>query len=151
MFNVDDFVNSSVQGSNSTEYVPVPRGEYPAYVESVKGRQWQSRDGSQSGMALDITWTIEDQGVKDLLQRPSVTCKQGLMLDFTDAGALDMGKGRNVGLGRVREAVGQNDPSTPWAPSMLIGKGAKVKVEHRNDPDDAKKIYAEVKDVAKLR
>lgn len=149
MFNPETFLATPVSGANSTEYVPVPTGEYFAYIEEVKARPWQSKDQSQAGMALDVLWVIDSPEVAALLNRDTVKCKQGLMLDFTDAGALDMGKGRNVDLGRLREAVGQNDPSQPWSPQMLVGKQAKVKVSHRADKDDPKKMYAEIREVAK--
>ena len=58
-----------------------------------------------------------------------------------------MGKGQNVGLGRLREAVGLNSPGQPFAFSMLTGRVAKVVVKHRIHED---KIFAEVKAVAKM-
>jgi hypothetical protein len=117
-------------------------------VKEIKARPWTSRqDPSKSGMALDVTWSIDDAAVKEQLGRQEVTVKQGIMLDVTETGGLDMGKGKNVSLGRLREATNLNQPGQPFGFRMLEGRPAKVKVEHRIDGDN---IYAEVKQVAKL-
>src|SRR5271163_4798164 len=109
MFDADSFLNSVVTGSNSTKVVPCPIGEYPAVIEKIAARQWQSQDGTKTGVALDVTWSIEDDEAKAATGRDVVTSRQGLMLDLTPDGAVDMGEGKNVGLGRLRAAVGLND------------------------------------------
>lgn len=147
MFDADSFLQASIQGSNSTKVTPVPIGEYPGVIEKVVPRQWQSKDGTVSGVALDVFWLVEDQGVKDHLGRDTVSCKQGIMLDLTPQGGLDMSPGKNVGLGRLREAVGQNDASKPFSFQNLPGLMAKINVQHRVNGED---VFAEVKGVAKM-
>lgn len=148
MFSPEQFLDMQVTESNDTRTIPVPVGEYTAVAEEVKCRQWQSKqDPSKSGLTLDITWSVDDAAVKELLGRDKVTVKQGIMLDLTDAGGLDMGKGRNVGLGRLREALGLNTPGQPFSFMMVSGRVAKISVSHRSDGEN---IYAEVKGVAKL-
>lgn len=148
MFDADSFLNASIQGSNSTKTIPVPMGEYTGVIEKIEPRQWQSKDGTKTGISLDVQWLIEDQGVKEFLGRDTVTCKQGIMLDTTPEGGLDMAPGKNVGLGRLREAVGQNDPAKPFSFHNLPGQMAKVNVKHRTTDDGD--TFAEVKGVAKL-
>lgn len=148
MFDPEQFLNMQVTESNDTKTIPVPVGEYTAVAEEVKCRQWQSKqDPSKSGLTLDITWSIDDSTVKELLGRDKVTVRQGIMLDLTDSGGLDMGRGRNIGLGRLREALNLNTPGQPFSFSMVAGRIAKVSVSHRIDGEN---IYAEVKGVAKL-
>lgn len=146
-FDPQSFLDASVSGSNDTKVIPVPAGEYMGIIDKVQPRQWQSKDGSQTGIALDVFWLIEDAGVKAHLGRDTVTCKQGIMLDLTPQGGLDMSKGKNIGLGRLREAVGKNDPNSPFSFSMLPGMSARVTVSHRVANED---IFAEIKNVAKL-
>ena len=147
MFNPDQFLDMTINEVNSTQTVPVPVGEYTALVSDVKCRQWQSKaDPSKSGLTLDVTWEIDDAAVKQLLGRDKVTVKQGIMLDLTESGGMDMGKGRNVGLGRLREALDLNRPGVAFSFSMLPGRLAKVSVSHRIDGEN---IYAEVKSVAR--
>lgn len=148
MFNPEQFLDMQVTESNDTKTIPVPAGEYIAVVEDVKCRQWQSKaDPSKSGVTLDVTWSLDDGAVKELLGRDKVTVKQGLMLDITDSGGIDMGKGRNVGLGRLRDALNLNVPGQPFSFSMLNGRVAKISVSHRVVGED---IFADVKGVAKL-
>jgi hypothetical protein len=137
-----------VDGANDTKVIPVPAGEFVAFIEEVKPRTWQSKDGSKSGVTLDVTWNVDSEEVKQLLGRDKVTVRQGIMLDMTEDGrGLAMGKGQNVGLGRLREATGLNTPGQPFAFGMLTGRPAKIVVTHRIDGEN---IYAEVKAVAKL-
>ena len=148
MFSPEQFLDMQVTESNDTKTIPVPVGEYTAVAEEVKCRQWQSKkDPSMSGLALDIKWSIDDAAVKELLGRDKVTVNQGIMLELTDSGGLDMGKGRNIGLGRLREALGLNAPGQPFSFMMVSGRVAKISVSHRIDGEN---IYAEVKGVAKL-
>jgi len=146
-FDAQSFLDSSVSTSNDTKLVPVPVGEYMGIIEKVSPRQWQSKDGSQTGIALDVIWLVEDAAVKEYLGRTTVTCKQGIMLDTTPQGGLDMSTGKNVGLGRLREAVGKNTPGEAFSFSMLPGLAAKISVKHRIADDET---YAEVKAVARL-
>ena len=143
-FNPEQFLDQQVTETNDTKIVPVPVGDYTAVATEVKCRPWQKNENS--GLALDITWEIDDASVKEFLGRDKVTVKQGVMLDVTESGGLDMGKGRNVGLGRLREALNLNTPGQPFSFSMIPGRVAKVKVSHRIVGED---IFAEVKQVAR--
>lgn len=145
-FDAQSFLDAAVSGTNDTKLIPVPVGEYQAFIDKVEPRPWQSKDGSKSGIALDVFWSIEDQDVKSFLGRDTVTVKQGIMLDLTSEGKLDMSKGKNIGLGRLREAVGKNDHNQ-FSFSMLPGCFGKVSVSHRVNDDD---VFAEIKGVAKL-
>ena len=147
MFDADSFLNSSISGANDTVVVPVPEGEYTGIIQDVKASQWQSKDGTSTGVALDVTWLVEDEDVKAKLGRPTVTVRQGIMLDTTTEGGIDTGVGRNVPLGRLREAVGKNDPKEKFSFGQLPGLAATIVVKHRIDGENT---YAEVKGVAKL-
>lgn len=145
MFDANQFLDMSVDGTMDTKAIPVPVGEYIAVIEKVEARPWASKtDASKAGVALDILWSIDDAGVKETLGRDKVIVKQGIMLDLTESGGMDLGKGKNLGLGRLRTALNMNQPGQPFAPSMLPGRVAKVKVEHRIAGED---IFAEVKQV----
>jgi len=151
LFDPSTFLEMQVAEANSTVSVPVPAGEFMGYIEKVEARPWTSRtDPSKSGVALDVLWNVDDAGVKALLDREKVTVKQGIMLDITETGGLDMGRGKNVGLGRLREATDLNAPGQPFGFTMLVGRPAKIVIEHRPDPKNPEVVYSEVKAVAKL-
>jgi hypothetical protein len=147
MFDPNQFLDQQFTESNDTVAIPVPVGEFLAVCSEIKVRPWQKKDDpSVGGLALDLVWDIDDQNVKQILGRDKVTVKQGIMLDLTESGSIDMGKGKNIGLGRLREATGKNTPGQAFAFSMLVGTMAKVKVEHRVS---GAQIFAEVKAVLK--
>jgi hypothetical protein len=147
-FDATSFLDSSVTETNDTVVVPVPVGDYAGVITKVAARTWQSGDGSKSGVTLDVFWSIEDEQVKAELGRAEVICKQGVMLDTTPTGGIDTSKGKNVQLGRLREACGLNVPGKPFSFNMLPGQSAKVSVSHRAGQDG--ETYSEVKKVAPM-
>jgi len=152
-FNPELFLNTTHTEAADTSLLPVPEGEYLAVSSPVTAdslRQFDIRKGDRAGtkgLAVDLEWTINDDVLKAELGRtPKV--RQSIMLDLTaDGNGIDFGKGKNVGLGRLREALGQNQNGQPWNFAMLGNQVAKVKVKHRMVED---KIYAEVSDTAKV-
>lgn len=145
MFDPSQFLDMSIEGANDTKVIPVPAGEFIAISEKIEFRPWTSKkDPSKSGITLEIHWLVDDNNVKEMLGRDKVSVRQGIMLDLLDSGGLDMGKGKNVGLGRLREALKMNNPGEPFAFTMIPGRVAKVKIDHRVDGDA---IYAEVKGI----
>lgn len=145
-FDPNTFLNSTYEEANDTKIVPCPAGEYLAIADKVEVKPWASRDGSSSGLKLAILWDIQSDDAKAIVGRDSVKVPQDQMLDLTDTGALDMGKGRNVGLGRLREALGMNAPGEPFSMGAIQGRMAKVVVSHRPNGED---LYAEIRKVAK--
>lgn len=146
-FDPQAFISASISSSNDTKVIPVPVGDYHGVIEKIAPRQWQSKDGSQTGIALDVFWLVEDAGVKEFLGRDTVTVRQGIMLDTTPSGGLDVSKGKNIGLGRLREAVGKNQDGQPFSFEMLPGLSARISVTHRIAGEDT---FAEVKSVSRL-
>lgn len=146
-FDPQAFLSASISSSNDTKVTPVPVGDYHGVIEKIAPRQWQSKDGSQTGIALDVFWLVEDADVKSFLGRDTVTVKQGIMLDTTPNGGLDTSKGKNIGLGRLREAIGKNREGETFSFEMLPGLSARISVSHRISGEDT---YAEVKSVSRL-
>lgn len=149
-FDANSFLSAVVTASNSTVVVPCPIGEYHGIIDKISPRQWQSKDGTKSGIALDVFWNIEDASVKQLLNRETIVVKQGIMLDLNAQGGLSTEEGSNVALGRLRASVGKNNPGEAFSFEMLPGLSAKVSVMHRPDPQNTENVFAEVKAVAPL-
>lgn len=144
-FDADQFMNSSTTDANSTQYTPVPEGEFQASINSVTPRV------TGTGKALlNIGWKVDDERVRTETGMADPMVYQTIWLDVTESGGLDTGKGKNVGLGKLREALGQNKPGAPWSPGMLMGQVAMIRVGHSIDKRDNVSIQAEVKAVAAL-
>jgi hypothetical protein len=144
-FNAEAFLQQTYETSFATAMTPVPEGDWTGQVEKIGVR---TTDKGQA--ILDLTWQVLDDQVKQALGMDKPTVRQSLFLDLDANGKLDPDKNKNVQLGRVREALGQNDASRPWGVNMLIGGLAKIKVGHRPDSNDPTIKYGDVKGVAKL-
>jgi len=144
-FDPDSFLAQTVEQANDTKVIPCPAGEFTGYIKDLKVSTGQ-KDGN-TWAALNPVWVIDNEEVRKLLDRDEVTVKQSVFLDLTEHGTLDMGKGKNVGLGRLREALDLNQPGQPFSFTMLTGRPAKLTVSHRVQGED---IYADIKMVAKL-
>lgn len=147
IFDPTTFASQTIEGANDTVRIPVEEGEYPAIIDKHEFRSWTSKDGTQSGIALDILWSIQDQAQVEKTGMAKALVKQGLMFDLNAAGGIDTGKGKNIALGKLREALSLNHPSKPFSFDQLDGQMAKVRVKHRLVDDD---VFADVKGVTKL-
>lgn len=146
---LDQFMNVEVEGKTSTDFIPVPAGEYNAKIVEMKLRSGTSDKGEWN--CLDLFWEIDDTTGKviEVTKRETNRVKQGVFLNLTAEGGL--ANGENQSLGFVREAVGQNKDGKPWSPKKLMGGTAKVTVEHRKyQVDGQDQLGAEVKKVTKL-
>lgn len=146
-FDANAFLSATISAANDTVALPVPVGDYFGIITEVKPRQWQSKDGTKTGVAIDLTWLIEDENVKQYLGRDTVTVKQGIMLDLNAQGGLDTSAGKNISLGRLREAVNKNNPGEQFSFAQLPGLQARISVAHRIAGEQT---FAEVKAVARL-
>ena len=124
-FNIEEFNNQSVEVM-STVMENMAEADYPASVEKVDVRQYEKGDDIYTFM--DILWEIDAPDERERLGRKKLTARQSISLDLIPGTVkLDYSKGKNVLLGRLREALGQNQPN--WSPSMLEGGNAMVHVK----------------------
>lgn len=141
MFDKDDILNAQAEGEMDTKYTPFPEGEYPAYIAKLDTRVVGE---NKDKVVLDLFWESDDAEVAKVTGMEKSQVRQSIFLDFTESGALDTSKGKNVQLGKLRDALGQNNPGQPWSPAMLEGAPAIIRVEHRQYEGNT---YADVKGV----
>lgn len=135
-FNPDTFLTQETDAQLETEFVPCPAGEYQGSVDKVRPRKFTIDNEERA--VLDISWLILDLDGKieaeTGMERNVV--QQTLWLDVNEQGALETGKGKNIGLGKLREALGQNKSGKKWSPGMLMGQGATVVVSEYIDKEE---------------
>jgi hypothetical protein len=146
-FDPQAFLDTQTNESNDTRVIPCPVGEWAADIDSVDVKSAVSQKTGEPWTKLNVKWKITNTEANTIADRDPIFVTQGVMLEITEAGGLDMGKGKNVQLGRLREAVGLNSPGAPFSFRMLIGRSAKVKVDHREYEGN---MFDEVKGVIKL-
>lgn len=148
-------LNQPITGAMDTKFITVPPGEYVALVKDVKARSGTIRNGDRAGeryLAVDLLWQIDDPKVKEATGLDTNIVKQGLMIDLTPQNGIDLGKGKNVRLGRLRAALDMNRPDQPFTFEGFRGRIAKIAVTNRTDdrPDSPTKgdTFADVSAVA---
>jgi hypothetical protein len=157
-FDPDSFMNTHVDAPMATALQSVPEGEYTAMIgdfDSTAFRQVavtnKTTGLSQDRPVLDVPFVIQDDALKAKLQREQVTHRETFWLDLTADGRLDTGPDRNVRLGQLRAALGQNVAGMPWSPSMLRNMGpVRIVIKQTVDKQDPDKKYTNITKYAKI-
>lgn len=140
-FDPDTFLDNAVGSELSTEFIPVPEGEYNAVIDDVSVKV------TNSGYTiLNVRWNIDDPAVAEVTGRNNNSVVQSIFLDITSDGQLDTAKGKNIGLGRLRDIFDQNDSSHTLR--QLIGGCARILVAHRHSDDG--QVFTDVKSVTAI-
>jgi hypothetical protein len=132
MFDPETFLNQTIDQPLETEFLTVPEGEYTATIddftsEAIEQIHFDYKNGPRAGTPgvmtkLNLPFVIQDDQVARELGRDKVVVYKQMILDVDDKDVLDWSKNKNIDLGRVRAAVGQNDPG-PWSIGNLRGAG----------------------------
>jgi hypothetical protein len=128
---------------------PLPVGDYTGVIGDVKARAWSSqKDTSKSGIAWDVPIVLDVPAElqTELGLPPTLNVKDSIMLDLTEAGGLDMGKGKNGRLRTYREALDMNKPGESFSARKMTGGIVRVKISHELYQDN---IMERVAGVAK--
>lgn len=151
LFNPETFLQQTVTGALDTKYPTIPAGEYPAISKSLSAREMPNTKDPVKGpfTVLDIVWQIDDAGVREAVGSENPQCRQSVFLELHE-GELDMREKKNIPLGRLRDALGLNDPTKPFSFNDLVGRPAIVKIEHSPNPKDADNPYSNVTKVAQV-
>lgn len=146
-FNVAAFMTENFDGVLDTKIDPIPVGEHMAQIgtgeKDVDVTYGVSQKNNKAWLRLDLTLIYTDPNLAAQLKRDVVKGRWGIMLDLDDNGKVDFRPQRNVTLGKLRDAVGQNR-SGPWNFNMLKGAVIKVKVAHEPNPNDPTSPYSNV-------
>lgn len=150
MFDANAFLNTPADPL-PTQYEVIPEGEYQMLLDSdPKMLEVRKVEGvsSKSGepylfYQLELSCLVLDEGVKKKLGRDKVNARMRINLDFDDQGKLTNGPNKNVALGQLREALGQNKPG--WTPQALLGAGPFIgRVKHIASKTNPEQKFAEV-------
>lgn len=140
-FDAAAFMQATVDQPMDTEYELCPEGMFPAMIADFDEKAVERVDGfvykkgpnaGQQGsfVKLNLPFSIQDETVKAQMGRQTVYADYQIILDTNELGQLDWGKGKNVKLGQVRDAVNQNNPGQ-WNMFNLRGAGpCMIQVAH---------------------
>jgi hypothetical protein len=150
-FDPDAFLNFEYESATETKRQLTPAGWHEIYIESfelIRPKQFQNKQTGAMEWSSPIfkpKCVIEDEGVRTLMgvtdpERKLYVYPQ-LYLDVTETGAIDMGPNKNISLGQIRQACGQNNEGVRWRISDLAGS-VKFFGNCRHETPDAAKPEA---------
>ncbi len=134
MLNTEQFLQTTTAEVLDDRLDPCPAGEWRAQAGAPEIKDFTYKSGDregQQGFRMVIRWEILDEEVMEQLDREKVTVQQSVLLDLNETqDGLDFGKGKNIGLGQIRTALGQNEPGADWSPAMIESGIAVIKVSN---------------------
>lgn len=156
-FDAKAFMEQKVATANATERELVPEGDFrfmidagEGWIEFDSGTIGKGERAGQPWVKATIRCLLQDEAVKAELGRQKVTVRKQVFVDVDSTGQIATGKGVNVELGQLREALGQNDPKKPWDFSKLEGAGPFLgQVKHQPN-DKGGQPYVNIERVAKV-
>lgn len=162
-FDAGAFMQSTVDQPMATEYELCPEGTFQAMVfnfdeTAIEKVDFEYQKGPRRGepgtmVKFNCPFNIQDPAVLAQMERDMVIVEWQMILDRNAQGGLDWGKGKNVKLGQLRAALGQNNAGV-WNIAQLVGAGPlMVKVVHETfkRKDGTTGTAARVVSVAPLR
>lgn len=158
-FDPEAFMSQTVDQPFETERTLVPEGEYRMAVDDFTSDAVQQIDftykkGERAGQPGSFTKfncpiVILDDKVASDLELDKVVVTWQINLDIDDNGQLVWGKNKNITLGQLRAACGQNQAG-PWGiPNLRGSKPFMGKVIHRKIKRDDGTSYA-VADISRV-
>lgn len=158
-FNPQSFLGQTVNAPMATRITPAPEGEWTAIistkiplVEWFGEATWKDKDGrDRSQPTAKIPMEIVDARARELSKRENMIVNYDLFLDLLPNGHLDTGDDKNVRLGALRDALGQNnDPNWSW--DKLFGAGPLVvKILHQKDKRNPDDTFAKISKVTRVK
>lgn len=156
-FDVDAFMNTTVDAPMSTEVAKTPEGEFRVVIGQITSENFKviqvnddkAPGGKRDAHLLSVPFIIRDQEINVKADRDTIVHNESFFLDFKDGG-LDTGEGKNVKLGQLRAALDQNVPG--WSPMHLANAGPlMIAVKHAPGKGaNAGKTFVNVTKFAKI-
>lgn len=151
-FDAKAFMDASTKAPLSTTIEVCPEGTFPFIIDTDENAIGFRSGTTDKGewVRFEVTAICQDEKVRAQLGRDRVTARFGGFVDIDPkTGNLDTSKGKNVALGQLREALGQNSDKA-WNWNMLKGAGPFLgTVKHTTDSQDETRKYANITRVAK--
>lgn len=131
-FDPESFDFLEILGANDTKRTPIP--EYPdgvllMCVDTNKPKQFTMKDTGETRWVAELVFLVDHDKAREETGMKEPKIRMPIWLDINEQG-LDMGKGKNVDLGRARAAMGLNDQSRPFKFSDFKGRTCKGIIKH---------------------
>lgn len=154
-FDPNIFLNQNIDDAMDTVGWLCPQGEHRAMVGTIDEKAFQTGTSDKNGkdwLMFKPAFLIQDPTIiADSGREQAVVYHNGMFVDIDETtGRIKTEKNANVELGRLRDAVGQNN-QPGWNFMHLQGAGpVMVKVAHVPDKNNPEKKYARVVAVRRI-
>lgn len=154
LFTPETFLDATTT-EESVKRPPMPAGrDLTSTLKNVKARSWQGKqDPTKSGIAVDVQHEFDLTAYPDVRQivgLDKVTINDSIMLDLTEAGAIDYSPGKNGRLRQYRDATGTNVAGQPFSIRMLEGRVVRARIKHVPNKDVPGDVFDNIEAVAKV-
>jgi hypothetical protein len=160
MFDARQFLNQTVSTSMATSVKPPPEGEWKAMVSTqIPIEEWfgeatwkdKSTGQDKTTPTVKIPFEIVDDTARALAQREKIIVYYDCFLDLNPDGTLATGDDKNVRIGALREALGQNQESD-WTFQRFFGAGPfMAKINHQTNKNNPDEKFGRVGRVSRIR
>lgn len=150
-FNADAFLNQTVEAVLDTKRIPMPEGDHDELrVSKIEVKSGTVKEGDNAGNVwarLTVRLVNLDPNVAEEMKlgadaEPTVRWEE--FLDLTAEGGLDVSEGKNIKLGKLRHALGQNSDES-WTINDMKGAVCGGRIKHKlNGDGDAYAVISQV-------
>jgi len=150
-FDPNAFEEQIITDVSATHMTPVPEGsDYKAIIDDYKFAEVAIKGEKQ--LVLNVFFKLlEDPRLEEVgLSADMAPVRHTLWLNLRPDGGIAYGPNQNVGLGKLRQALGLNKPNMQW--SQLRGAGpVSLTIAHRADKNDPEVLYTDIKRIDKVK
>lgn len=153
LFDPSVMLNVDVDAAMDTKVALAPEGRYKWQITNVELKKFEAKEpGKKDSFRLELTCEADanqlaptGEKVADLIGRDKFIARYSGWADLTEDMKWELGTGKNVALGAIREATGLNTPGQPFRLGMLKGQVFSGDLKYRVDKEDSEKKYGEIR------
>lgn len=137
-FNADSFLNQTVEAKLDVRRIPMPEGDHDEMqITELAINSGTSKKDGNLWVQLKAKLVCTDPNVAAEMklsgdQQPTVYWQE--FIDLDDNGQLDISDGKNIKLGKLRQAAGQNNDDE-WSMNDLKSATLGARVTHAFNAD----------------
>ena len=135
-FDADAFLQQTTSEAMAEERVPVPEGDHDTQIMELTFRDGRTQE-NKPWVQMTVKAKVLDPNIAEEMGLDDAFLYKRMFLDLTEDGALAFGTNKNVELGQLRAACGQNVEGEEWNLGMLQGASVGMVCGHRmNDKQE---------------
>jgi hypothetical protein len=152
-FDVDSFLNTQYEVATEFKRTLIPAGYVELRIEEIeiiKPKRYQDKKTGEmkwTSPVLRLKCPVADEGIRTLLNVTDPTrvlyAYPQIYMDVNSTGMIDMGPNKNLLLGQLRRALGQNEDGTGWRlPDLANMSPFWAECKHdQPDPNDELRVF----------